>query len=199
MKFPRLVGALLSVFVLLGLCACKTTTRSSKRYYKPENTGGPLIQACRLGKLNKLEELIAAGVNVNARDEHNQTALNCAVYRGDIEMVKWLLHEGADVNAKGEYPDKTALMEAATWGNVEIAEILLKAGAEVNVQDDLGCTALMWATISNYANPRIIETLLDAGANVNMKDKDGDTALAIAQRAGNKEVVQLLKSAGAKE
>ena len=44
-----------------------------------------------------------------------------------------------------------------------------------------------------------MQILLAAKADINAKDKDGNTALKLAQEAGNEEIVQFLKAAGAKE
>ena len=52
---------------------------------------------------------------------------------------------------------------------------------------------------SQNGHTKTVKMLLEAKADVNVANKDGDTALSIARQQGNKEIVQLLKSAGAKE
>ena len=59
--------------------------------------------------------------------------LIAAVTGGYIKVVKALILEGADVNAKG-HREKTALMFASEEGRIEIAEALIKAGADVNAK-----------------------------------------------------------------
>jgi ankyrin repeat protein len=43
----------------------------------------------------------------------------------------------------------------------------------------------------------VVKALLDAKADVNAKTSKGDTALRLASKNGHKEVVQILKGAGA--
>jgi ankyrin repeat protein len=52
-----------------------------------------------------------------------------AVYLNNVEMVKILLHSGADVNAKN-YMDRSALFMAESLGHKEIEPLLKAAGAE---------------------------------------------------------------------
>ena len=68
-------------------------------------------------------------MNYSVRDIDSKL-LNAAE-RGDIDKVKHLINEGADVNAKDVY-EKTPLHWAAEKGHKEIVEILLKKGANVN-------------------------------------------------------------------
>ena len=63
---------------------------------------------------------------------------------GEIEVVKYHLAAGVDVNA----PDvikRTPLDHAASEGHKEIAELLIDNGADVNVKDDDGETPLDFA------------------------------------------------------
>jgi ankyrin repeat protein len=60
-----------------------------------------------------------------------------AAQRGDIEAVRSLLKEGADVNA-AQGDGMTALHWAARAGDVELTSVLLYAGANVHATTRLG-------------------------------------------------------------
>ena len=50
---------------------------------------------------------------------------------GHLEMVKYLVGNGADMNAKNKY-NRTALMYAFEDGYLEIIKYLIKEGADLN-------------------------------------------------------------------
>ena len=55
----------------------------------------------------------------------------------------------------------------------------------------------MYAAVLNY--PKILKTLLANGANVNARDNDKWTALDRAKVYDHKQIIRLLKKAGAAE
>ena len=69
---------------------------------------------------------------------HTETHLHFAAAMNDSNSARWLIANGANVNAKGRY-DWTPLHSAAWKNATETAALLLKNGADVNVKtnDDL--------------------------------------------------------------
>ena len=177
MKFLRLMGALLSVLVLLGLFACKAGKPTETTVAKQEPSGIPFEEK---GKQAENELLIASEA-------------------GDFEKVKTLLSAGAERDIMA-FEDTTALIWAAREGHTQVVKALLAAGVDVNKRydgDDTGSTALMWASEKGHTD--IVKLLLAAGADVNIVPMHIDSPLITAQKAGYDEIVQLLRAAGAKE
>ena len=58
-------------------------------------------------------------------------------------------------------------------------------------------TALMFA--ASEAHTETVKVLLANGANAEAKNKAGETALLLAQRAGSREIAQILNRAKARE
>lgn len=100
------------------------------------------------GNMAILQDLLAQGVNVNARDEQGGTALMLAALAGNAEVVRLLLERGADANAQSD-GGNTALIAAAGKGHVEILQILLDAGADPFIENKAGMTAAVNAAFSN--------------------------------------------------
>ena len=87
----------------------------------------PLVAAVEANQSEAVRLLLARGANVNKRLRRGQTALMFASYKGNTEMVKFLLSNGADPTADCE--DNTALHWAEEKGHPEIVNLLLAAGA----------------------------------------------------------------------
>lgn len=116
--------------------------------------------------------------------------------RGEIETVRSLLREGADVNA-AQGDGMTALHWAAERGDLEMSEMLIYAGANVEAVTRIGSyTALHVA--SKAGNAPVIETLLKAGSDANAATTTGGaTPLHFAAVSGSGEAVAVLLDHGA--
>jgi len=152
-----------------------------------------LIEAGKKGETRKFEGLLAAGAEVDARDERGVTALMHASAEGHAQSVEALLDAGADVNAQAN--DGLSALMVVARGNTKIVRSLLDAGADVNAKAEQGVTPLMVAVA--MGNREIVGALLDAGAEVDAKADSGVTALILSERNGYLEIAELLKRAGA--
>jgi len=65
-------------------------------YLDIEPTPDMLFRATAEGNLPKIKELLAAGVDINATTDMGYTPLHIAVLQGDLEIVSFLLKNGAD-------------------------------------------------------------------------------------------------------
>jgi predicted LPLAT superfamily acyltransferase len=113
------------------------------------------------GDSEAASQLIAEGVEIDAKNEYGNTALMVAVIGGHLEIVKDLIAGGADVNARNR-AESTALMLAAKKGHFEIVKALLAAGADVNARTAGGVTALFVAESGGHT--AVVEVLRKAGA-----------------------------------
>src|SRR3977135_1576493 len=68
--------------------------------------------------------------------------LAAAAKNRDIDAVRSLLKQHADVNAPLGKGGPTALAWAAHWNDLETAELLIHAGANVNIANAYGVTPL---------------------------------------------------------
>ncbi len=117
-----------------------------------------------------------------------------AAERGDVEAVRTLLRQGADVNA-AQNDGMTALHWAASRNDVEIARALLYAGATVRAATRLGgYTPLHLASRAGHVE--VAELLLETGADPNVFTATGVTAMHFAAEADAAEVVEALAARG---
>ena len=119
-----------------------------------------------------------------------------AAARDDLEAVRSMVKQGADVNvAQGD--GRTALHWAAVNGNSEMAKLLIYAGAGVNSLTRLGAyTPLHLASQVGHAG--VAKVLLDGGADANALTSTGAvSALHFAAGSGNVELITALVDRGA--
>lgn len=113
----------------------------------------------------------------------------------DIEHIKKLIAQGADVNTTWKTGANNTLLLIAVSGNKELAQLLLKANAHVNHANTGGNTALMLAVFNGQEEITLM--LLAAGAHINAQNEYGDTALITAARLGYPRITQILIDATA--
>ena len=87
-------------------------------------------QATMDGSLSRMRLLHFAGANINSRS-NGSMPLFIAAGEGRGDVVRYLLAEGADVNAREKLGD-TALTEATYYGHLALIKELLSHGAEIN-------------------------------------------------------------------
>jgi hypothetical protein len=141
-----------------------------------------LMHAAWQGNEAMVELLVKAGADASVKDRNGVTALSLACdapnpriinlllehdkakgaavllevcKKDSTEMVKMLVENGADVNARDE-DGATPLMFLAAAGELELIKLLLQKGAQINARDNKGVTALGWA----YSPPLVFSVPL---------------------------------------
>lgn len=154
-----------------------------------------LMEAASNGHVDVAKLLISKGASINTHShEFKESALTLACYKGQLEMVKFLLEAGADQEHKTEEMH-TALMEASMDGHVEVARLLLDSGAQVTMPADSFESPLTLAACGGHVELAML--LLERGANIEEVNDEGYTPLMEAAREGHEEMVALLLSQGA--
>ena len=132
-----------------------------------------LYDAVVNGDLAQLRAALAAGVEVDARDEDGWTALHWAASEGHTACLQALLAAGASVHALDHYYwDWTPLHSAMTAreGHAACVRALIAAGSDVNRRDGEGYTPFRRAIITNRRC--VLKILLRAGAYLEMREGD---------------------------
>src|SRR5262249_29506446 len=76
----------------------------------------PLVEAAARGSVQGVRDLIAAGADLNQRDENGITALIISAYAGNVEIVRLLLAVKANPNVANN-DGETALHSSAAHAN----------------------------------------------------------------------------------
>jgi ankyrin repeat protein/cytochrome c-type biogenesis protein CcmH/NrfG len=152
------------------------------------------IEAAKRGDLEAIELILKGGMDVNAKNAYDHTALMWAASEGHPELVAFLIEQGADIRIK--YPGgSTVLMLACRSGNMEIVQLLLQEGADINAvgEEYGGSTPLMEAARKGYFE--LVTFLINSGADPLLRTK-GDTPLIAAASGGYTDVARMLIELG---
>jgi ankyrin repeat protein len=151
-----------------------------------------LYNACIKNDLKSVKELIIKGADVNYFSPYDGTTLlMIAASNGNMEIIKYLVEEGVDINAKN-YRGANVLMFIANK-DMDVFKYLIENGADIYNKTNDGMTLLM-AFSDNF---EIINYLLEKGQDVNDKRSDGYTVLMFASMNGSLEIVKYLIEKGA--
>ena len=155
----------------------------------------PLHLACLNGCFATARALVErGGASVHAAQSSNGfTALMGAAQEGHLDIVRWLLDQGAEANYATPATGQTALISACHQGHLEVARCLVESGgARVNAADPAsGNTALAAASRSGHLGA--VTYLLGRGAN------GATAALCGACYEGHLEVLRALLERGGAE
>ncbi|XP_014671367.1 PREDICTED: inversin-like [Priapulus caudatus] len=128
--------------------------------------------------------------NVGALDNMFRTPLHWAAVLGYANIVKMLLHSGADhasSDANGATPLHYAavlvLHAAALSGHASSVRLLLEVGADVNAADNMKHTAIFRAC--EIGNTDVVKALIEGGARLDGSDQDGRSPLHWATLGGH--------------
>lgn len=202
------------IITILKEQGAKTKSELEKAKIEQDRLNSDFVSAVRCLDRERVKDLLPKITNINGiiPDElvtevsilghgsvtENLTPFLYAVLGNDIEIVKLLAENGADINASDSH-NRNAVIYAVFSQNIEMIDFLASKGIDVNAKSfneaDSSVTALMVATF--HGNIEIVEALIRNGADVNAKTGNGATALFAARHKGYRDIEILLKKSGA--
>ncbi|KAK7440421.1 hypothetical protein VKT23_017059 [Stygiomarasmius scandens] len=142
----------------------------------------PLRAALQKKHIDVAKLLIQSGADVNKFN-----LLLDSIERGELDMVKFLMQEGAS--------HESILHTAAACGKVDIVQFLLEEGVDINARDASGASPLQ--EVASEGEEAVIKLLVEKGADVNAEGGPFGTALQTAAYWGRLGTVELLIEKGA--
>lgn len=138
------------------------------------------------------DQLIQSGANIKALNRDKESVL---LYATDIEVVKYLLNNGFDINDNSS--GKTLLHRQAMRGNPKYINELIDLGADVNIVSsrDTGSRTPIFVA-AEKGNLDVVMALEAAGADLFHKQRDQLSLLHIAIEAKKLDIVKFLIEKG---
>ena len=128
---------------------------------------------------------------LNAYDRHSFKKPTLSFYDVPLELMDWLIAQGADINVKDEY-ERTPLHYHAQVNNVERVALLLEKGADIEAQDKYKNTPLHFAEY----NAEVAQLFIQKGADIKAKDNMGHNVMErMLARLSNGYLVKAAKAA----
>ncbi|MEZ6142851.1 MAG: DUF4253 domain-containing protein [Zavarzinella sp.] len=132
------------------------------------NDPSPLIRAIAAGDQDRIIELLDSGHPVDDLDSHGRSALMCAIWEYNPDLVQLLIERGANVNYRSPYGSRPLLAHPNM--PVKMTKMLLKAGADPQAAGVTGIPVI--AEIAANSTKRVLETCFDCGVKLEI---DPDT------------------------
>lgn len=153
-----------------------------------------LLHAAGEGRLECVNILIDAGIDINCQDHQGHTPLHAAVICQQIPIIHRLLSSGSNPNVKDK-SGQTPLLHAIGTGDRHVFELLCEYNARLDMKDNLGEDALFKAV--KAGDTTLTRKVLVGHVKVNQVNVYGETPLMIAVDHERVGIVKSLLAAGA--
>ncbi len=155
-----------------------------------------IFVAAQRGDVHIIREFIESGrARATDRDEQNISPLHWAAINAQVPACRYLLEQGAEVDALGGDLVATPMQWAARNGYLYVIQLLIAHGADPNIKDTQGYNTLHLVTHSSSIMPLLY--LLHQPISVDDRDTAGHTSLMWAAYQGDALSIELLLKHGA--
>lgn len=156
--------------------------------------GATIFEAINDNNLEEIQNIITENPDViNERDDRYCDPLTVAAIGGNLEIMKYLISQDADIYTI-DREGSNLLHNSAANGHLDVVEYLIDHGFDVNAADGNGNTALLFALQSG--DIELVNYLLEQGAEIFVENVNGSTAMLNGIVSGNIEIVKLLRDHG---
>ena len=154
----------------------------------------PFGDAVALGDTDRVKQLLVADPSLlHSRTADGFPAAGLAIFFGHGALARWLIEQGADVNAAANNAMKVAPVHAAAAAcDRETMRVLLERGADANAKQQMDYTALHGA--ASRGDIEMGRLLLAHGAERHPKATDGMTPADVARSHNHPEFATWIDS-----
>jgi uncharacterized protein len=147
-------------------------------------------EACALGDAARAKSMLARDPSLlHSRTADGYPAIGLPIFFGHPELARWLIEQGADVNAAADNAQRVAPVHAAAAvRDVDTMRMLLERGADPNAKQQMDYTALHGA--ASRGDIEMAKLLLAHGADRDAKGSDGMTPADVARKYGHPEFAE---------
>lgn len=170
----RIIAAAAAVLCLY-VSGCKSTPQKESS----------VVELILSGKQEEAKSRFQTKYDINAVDEHGNTALHAAAQVNDADLVTFLIIKGADTDVKN-YDGDTALHVAIKHDSYDAAKVLAAVGGDLFARDGNGTTALDLGLAKDASYYDMFITTKSG----QIRDTDGETIVHYFVKTKNEKAVQ---------
>lgn len=136
------------------------------------------------------------GNEVNKPTHDGRNYLMWAAYKGNVELMEYLIEKGANMDIVGDH-GYTVMTFAAVGGikNTAVYDLMLEKGKKVDDATRSGATALH-LLVSQLENPELLDYFQGKGLDIHATDKAGNNLFSYAASRGNMDMMNTLIGLG---
>src|SRR2546425_1127673 len=152
----------------------------------PSPSAEALFDAARRGDRARVEQVLDAGIDVNARARYDVTALAFAANNGHLDVVRLLVERGADMHVQDTFYKGLAIDLALGNGYLDVVQYLLEKGSR-------GAGMALGEGVRQKHRGLVRAAIASAGL-------DADTlaaAVGQAEKAGDAAILEMVRAAAA--
>jgi ankyrin repeat protein len=153
-----------------------------------------LFRSAVYGDISQMNQALAKGASIDAKDENKSSALHWATSEGHEDAMRYLILRGAKKNAQNVW-GRTPLHYAVECGHADIINFLIAIDADVHAKTTAGETPLHYAACKGHVYA--INALVARGADVHAKTNSDWTPLYCAAWHGQVGAIDALVACGA--
>ena len=153
--------------------------------------GVPLIRAIETGSLDIVKVIVNAGADVDYGADV-ESPLACACRLGKLNIVQYLLQQGANPNARNN-DNESALFAAVRSSDQKVVQEIINQDVPINECNTAGMSPLYIAV--GMRSTSVVRTLLACGADPN---SSGHSPFKLAQDLKLTQIINILVTSGAK-
>jgi len=149
---------------------------------RPKGFEKNLMSAVEKGCIASVIHHLANRGRANTRDNTGESLLHLASKNGHLNLVKYLVQEGAEIDyICGRVPVGSPLHYAVWFGHYLVVEFLVSKGANINLKGDecFAGTPLHYASYKGHIP--IINYLIQNGASLSILNHEGKTPIQLAR------------------
>jgi ankyrin repeat protein len=141
-------------------------------------------EVCALGDEARAKAMLAADRSLlDARTADGYPPVGMAIFFGHGALARWLIEQGADVNAAATNAQRVAPLHAAAAArDRETMRMLLERGADPNARQQMDYVPMHG--VASRGDIEAAQLLLDHGADRNARGSDGMSIADIARKYG---------------